>query len=114
MPKVVEYIREDNSSPYKQWFDSLHVQAATKVAIAQVRMELGATSNIKWFGGIGEFRINWGPGLRIYLAKEGEALIILFGGGTKASQQRDIRKAHELFAEYKVRKAEPGNGSVGQ
>lgn len=110
MPRVVEYMRKDDSSPYKRWFDTLPIQAATKVATAQLRMELGNTSNIKWFAGIGEFRIDWGPGYRIYLAKEGDTLIILFGGGIKATQPADIRKAQALFAEYKARKAEPENG----
>jgi putative addiction module killer protein len=46
-------------------------------------MELGNTSSVKWFAGIGEYVIDWGPGYRIYLAKDGESLIVLFGGGTK-------------------------------
>lgn len=67
-------------------------------------MELGNTSNIKWFDGIGENVINWGAGYRIYLAKEGDTLIILFGGGTKRGQQKDIDKAKALYAEYKARR----------
>lgn len=67
-------------------------------------MALGNLSNIKWFDGIGEYRINWGPGYRIYLAKDGDNLIILFGGGTKKRQQLDIDKARELFEEFKARK----------
>ena len=39
-----------------------------------------------------------------YLAKDGETLIVLFGGGTKRGQQRDIDRAKALFAEYKARK----------
>lgn len=102
--KVEEYIREDASNPYKQWFDSLTSQAAAKVTVAKLRMELGNTSSIKWFDGMGEYIIDWGPGYRIYLAKDGETLIVLFGGGTKQRQQRDIDKAKELLAEYKARK----------
>ena len=102
--KVEEYIREDGSNPYKKWFDSLPVQAAAKITVAKARLELGNTSNIKWFSGIGEYQINWGPGYRIYLAKDGEDLIILLGGGTKNRQQSDISKAKELFKEYKNRK----------
>ena len=102
--KVQEYIREDASIPYKQWFDSLSAQAAAKVTVAKLRMELGNTSSIKWFDGMGEYVIDWGPGYRIYLAKDGDTLIVLFGGGTKRGQQRDIDKAKELFAEYKARK----------
>jgi putative addiction module killer protein len=102
--KVEEYVREDASIPYKQWFDGLTHQAAAKVAVAKLRMELGNISSIKWFGGMGEYVIDWGPGYRIYLAKDGDTLIVLFGGGTKRGQQRDIDKAKELLAEYKSRK----------
>ena len=102
--KVEEYLHEYASSPYKIWFDSLPAQAAAKVTVAKLRMELGNTSNIKWFDGMGEYVIDWGPGYRIYLAKKGDTLIILFGGGTKRGQQRDIDKAKVLLAEYKARK----------
>ena len=67
--KVEEYIREDASNPYKQWFDSLSAQAAAKVTVAKLRMELGNTSSIKWFDGMGEYVIDWGPGYRIYPPK---------------------------------------------
>lgn len=82
----------------------LSAQAAVKVTVAKLRMELGNTSSIKWFDGMGEYVIDWGPGYRIYLAKDGDTLIVLFGGGTKRGQQRDIDKAKELLAEYKARK----------
>jgi putative addiction module killer protein len=72
--RVVEYIRADRSNPYRRWFERLDRQAAAKVAMARARLELGHTSAIKWFGGIGEYRIDWGPGYRIYLAKDGERL----------------------------------------
>jgi putative addiction module killer protein len=102
---VVEYIREDESNPYREWFDGLDAQAAAKVATAALRLEMGNTSRVKWIGAIGEYRIDWGPGYRIHMAKDGNALIILFGGGTKRSQRADIRRAEGLFAEYKGRKA---------
>jgi DNA-binding phage protein len=59
-------------------------------------MELGNTSNVKWFSGIGEYVIDWGPGYRFYLAKDGDSLIVLFGGGTKRRQQADIERAKAL------------------
>ncbi|MDI1310072.1 MAG: type II toxin-antitoxin system RelE/ParE family toxin [Methylotenera sp.] len=104
--KVEEYLGYDGTSPYQSWFDSLDAQAAAKVVTAKLRMELGNTSSVKWFDSIGEYVINWGPGYRIYLAKDGETLIILFGGGTKRGQQKDIDRAKELHAEYKLRKKE--------
>ncbi|PHV09566.1 type II toxin-antitoxin system RelE/ParE family toxin [Chitinimonas sp. BJB300] len=110
---VEEYLREDGTNPYKRWFDDLDAPAAAKVAAAKVRLELGNTLSVKWFDGMGEYVIDWGPGYRIYLAKDGDTLIVLFGGGTKRRQQRDIDQAKALHAEYKTRKkagqaAKPG------
>ncbi|MGB8702307.1 MAG: type II toxin-antitoxin system RelE/ParE family toxin [Thermosynechococcaceae cyanobacterium] len=102
--EVREYLREDGVSPYQEWFDALDPMAAAKVAVAKSRLELGNTSKVKWFDGIGEYKIDWGPGYRIYLAQDGKHLIVLFGGGTKKSQQSDIEKAKELYQEYKKRK----------
>ena len=102
--RVEEYVREDGSNPYKRWFDALDPQAAAKITTAKLRMELGNTASVKWFGGIGEYVIDWGPGYRVYLAKDGETLIVLFGGGIKRGQQRDIDQAKVLSAEYKARK----------
>lgn len=61
--KVEEYIAEDGSSPYRDWFDGLQVQAAAKVTTAMLRMEMGNTSSVKWFDGIGEYRIDLGARL---------------------------------------------------
>ena len=94
-----EYVREDGSNPYNKWFDRLDSQSAAKVTTAKLRLALGNTSSVKWFAGMGECVINWGPGYRIYLAKDGETLIVLFGGGTKCGQQRDFDQAKTLLAE---------------
>ena len=103
--RVEEYVRGDGSTPFRQWFDSLDSAAAAKVAVATVRLRQGNTSRVKWFGGIGEYRIDWGPGYRVYLATDGDALIILYGGGTKQTQPKDIERALALHAEFKARKA---------
>ena len=102
---VREYIREDGSSPYTDWFNGLDPYAAAKVTTATVRLGLGNTSNLKRIaGGISEYVVNWGPGYRIYLARKGKDLIILFGGDTKRRQQRDIVTAIALRSEYRARK----------
>jgi putative addiction module killer protein len=102
---VVEYVREDGSNPYRSWFDGLDPHAAAKVTTATLWLEMGNTSRVKWIGAIGEYRIDGGLGYRVYLARDGNALIILFGGGTKRRRPADIRRAEALFAEYKARKA---------
>lgn len=101
---VEEYVRENGTSPFKAWFDRLDHQAAAKVATTLARLGAGNTSTVKWFSGNGEARIDWGPGYRVYLAKDGDTLIILFCGGTKRRQQADIATALALYAEYKARK----------
>ena len=110
--RVQEYVKEDGSNPYQKWFDGLDAIAAAKVTVAKSRFELGNTSNIKWFEGIGEYRIDWGAGYRIYLAQDGNQLIVLFGGGTKKGQQSDIERAKNLHQEYKRRKKEARQASI--
>lgn len=102
--RLEEYIREDGSNPYEAWFNGLDAQAAAKITVAKTRLGLGSTSNIEWFRGIGEYKIDWGPGYRIYLARDGDALIVLFGGSTKKGQQKAIDQAVALHEEYKARK----------
>ncbi|MEP7184210.1 MAG: type II toxin-antitoxin system RelE/ParE family toxin [Rhodanobacter sp.] len=103
--KVEEYIAANGSIPYRDWFDDLHVLAGAKVATAVLRMEMGNTSSVKWFGGIDDYRINWERGYRIYLTRDGDKLILLFTGGKKASQKSDIRRAIQLKDEYRARSA---------
>ena len=82
---------------------------ALRVATALYRMEMGNLSNAKGVGGgVLEYRIDFGPGYRIYFGRDGDALIILLGGGTKARQQRDIEAAVALWREYRRNKRQEG------
>lgn len=103
--QIKELVLADGGSPFAQWFESLEAISAAKVRVAVSRMEQGNFSSVKWFRGIGEFKIDWGPGLRIYLAKDGLKIIVLVGGGTKKRQQQDIEQALALWEDYKRRKA---------
>jgi putative addiction module killer protein len=105
MLQVREYLDESGRSPYSDWFDDLHSPAAAKMALAVFRMEQGNLSNAKSVGaGVYEYRIEFGPGYRIYFGRDGDRLVILLGGGTKKRQQRDIARALGLWQEYKRRK----------
>ena len=46
--------------------------------------------------GVSELRIDFGPGYRVYFVRRGESLAILLGGGDKADQDRDIKRAKAL------------------
>ncbi len=105
--EVREYLTADGSSPYAKWFNDLNAPAAAKVAIALTRIAQGNLSNAKSVGGgLQEYRIDFGPGYRIYFGRDGERLVILLGGGTKKRQSDDIRKARGLWADYRRRKKE--------
>ena len=107
---VREYVDENGTSPYAKWFDSLNAPAAAKVAIAITRMAQGNLSNIKGIGaGVHEYRIDFGPGYRIYFGKDGDRLVILLGGGTQKRQQANIGKAQTVWREYKKRRRQERN-----
>ena len=75
------------------------------MATAAYRMEQGNLSNAKSVGrGIHEFRIDFGPGYRIYFGKDGDQLVIVLAGGTKKRQGTDIELAKEYWRDYKQRK----------
>ena len=103
--KVVEFLEPDGSSPYAKWFARLDAAAAAKVATALYRMEQGNLSNVKPVGqGVAEYRIDFGPGYRIYIGQDGDVLIILLGGGTTKGQNADIQRAQQRWRDYKTRK----------
>lgn len=108
--QINELLLPDGDSPFAEWFGALDALAAAKVRVGVSRMEQGNLSNVEWFRGIGEYKIDWGPRLRVYLARDGLKIIILIGGGTKRRQQQDIDRAVALWEDYKRRKATTKQG----
>jgi putative addiction module killer protein len=71
------------------------------------RIGLGNFSNVKGVGsGVFEYKIDFGPGYRVYFSKDGARLVILLGGGAKKRQQHDIDAALANWQDYKRRKQE--------
>jgi putative addiction module killer protein len=99
------YLAGDGDSPFAHWFSGLDTAAAAKVSVALARLEQGNLSNAKGVGeGVLEYRIDWGPGYRVYFGRDGEILVILLTGGAKKRQQRDIDAAKTMWADYKRRR----------
>jgi putative addiction module killer protein len=102
------YLARDGRSPFEGWFASLDPTARAKVTVAIARLEQGNLSNAKGVGeSVLEYRINFGPGYRVYFGRDGETLVILLTGGTKKRQRRDIGAAIEMWADYRQRKRGP-------
>jgi putative addiction module killer protein len=67
-------------------------------------MGIFRTSN-RSAAGVLEFKIDFGPGYRIYFGRDGERLIILLAGGNKKRQGEDIHLAQLSWKKYRKRKA---------
>jgi putative addiction module killer protein len=99
------YVAGNGSSPFADWFAGLDSVARAKVAVAVVRMEQGNLSRVKAVGGgVLEYKIDFGPGYRVYFGRDGEQLVILLTAGTKRRQQRDIENALSYWQDYKQSK----------
>lgn len=100
-----EYEKESGESPFGTWFAALDANAAARVTVALAKMEGGNFSNVEPVGeGVSEYKIDFGPGYRVYFGMDGQALVILLIGGTKKRQQRDIDTAKSFWSDYKARK----------
>jgi putative addiction module killer protein len=110
------YIGAEGRSPFAKWFEDLDAIAGARVVRALARMEQGNLSSVKSVGErVLEYRIDFGPGYRVYFGRDGEVLVILLTGGTKKRQQRDIETAVMLWRYYKrtrrsVRRSEKHDG----
>jgi putative addiction module killer protein len=101
MIEVREYLQPRGGSPFADWFAILNPKAAAKVATALARLSAGNFSNVKGVGsGVFEYRIDFGPGYRVYFGKDGQHLVIV----------HDVDAAHASWQDYKRRKKEDKYG----
>lgn len=85
---------------FKAWFNALRDDRAKDRIVVRIRrVSLGNFGDVKFFDGIGELRIDYGPGYRLYFVRRGQELVILLAGGDKKSQRRDIKDAIEIAKE---------------
>lgn len=85
---------------FRDWFGELRDRiAARRIAQRIVRIQSGLFGDVKFFNGIGEIRVDHGPGYRVYFVQRGATIIILLCGGDESSQSRDIKKAIAMAKE---------------
>lgn len=102
---IREYLDASGRSPFAHWFEGLNAAAAARVTVGLTRLGRGNFSNVEGVGsGVYELKIDFGPGYRIYLGKDGERIVILLGGSSKKRQGAAITVAQAAWAEYKRRK----------
>lgn len=90
----------EKTEEFDKWLKKLNdLKAKAKVLFRIQKLE-----NDEHFGdfkpvgdGILELRINYAKGYRIYLKENNGKLIILLIGGEKSTQDRDIKKAKQIW-----------------
>jgi putative addiction module killer protein len=85
------------TAEFERWLLRLRDRrAVSAIAIRIARLQAGLFGDAKYFGGIGELRIDLGPGYRVYFVRRGDVVVVLLCGGDKSSQRRDTEYARDL------------------
>ena len=87
------------------WLESLKdLRAKAQIQARMVRVAAGNFGDCKPLrDGVQELRIDYGPGYRVYLSRQGPILVLLLCGGDKADQSRDIERAIDYLNDWKER-----------
>lgn len=99
----IEVVKDERGTvPFEKWFQSLKDKKTRQHILARLeRVKLGNFGDWKSIArGVNEMRIYVGPGYRVYFGRRGAEIVLLLGGGSKSSQERDIKKAVELWNWY--------------
>lgn len=102
-PKEVQfYETPDGKCPSRLWLDSLRDRdARARILVRIRRVEQGNLGNYLTLGkGVGELKIDYGPGYRVYFGQVGSTVVLILCGGNKSTQESDILKAQEYWEEY--------------
>ena len=88
------------STAFDTWLTNLSdSNARARIAARIDRLALGNPGDVKPVGGgVSELRIDYGPGYRVYYARTDRVVYLLLCGGTKATQDVDIKRAIEMTA----------------
>jgi putative addiction module killer protein len=86
---------------FSRWLGGLKDRIAKARIVSRIRRLAhdGHFGDVKYFDGIGEMRIDHGPGYRAYFVMQGETVVFLLCGGDKSSQRRDIERARQMAKE---------------
>ncbi len=91
--------------PLTAWLDALKdLRAKAQIQARMVRVATGNFGDCKPLrNGVQELRIDYGPGYRVYLSRQGPILVLLLCGGDKTDQSGDIDRAIEYLNDWKQR-----------
>jgi putative addiction module killer protein len=84
---------------FAEWLKALADQEGRDAIVARiVRIQSGLLGDFKNLGGkLSEFRVDVGPGYRLYFTMTGREIVLLLKGGDKHNQKFDIERAREMI-----------------
>lgn len=93
----------NRTAAFNEWLAGLKdLKVRAKVIIRMRQAAQGNFGDVKPISdGVSEMRIHFGPGYRVYYAREGRAVYLLLIGGDKSSQKRDIKTAMSMWKQIK-------------
>ena len=105
MIEIFRYQSDDGTEPVTDWLQSLRdKQAQAKIRVRLKRLEAGIFGDCEPVGdGVLELREHLGAGYRVYFGRHGQRIVILLCGGTKKTQNADIKTAKTYWADWKRR-----------
>lgn len=89
----------NQTSEFAEWLRGLSDTKARAKIVARIRRaEMGNFGEYKVLeDGVSELKIDFGPGYRVYFAREGRVVYLLLCGGDKSTQQSDIKRAKAIW-----------------
>jgi len=97
-------LRTEKTSEFDKWIRKLKdLRAKAKILFRIQKIETdGHFGDCKPVGdGISEMRINYAKGYRVYFREKDNKIVVLLIGGDKSTQQKDIKKAKEIWNRIK-------------
>ena len=97
-------LRTEKTIEFDKWIKKLKdLRAKAKILFRIQKIETdGHFGDCKPVGdGISEMRINYAKGYRVYFREKDNKIIVLLIGGDKSTQQKDIKKAKEIWKRIK-------------
>jgi len=99
------YSDSQNRQPLTQWLTDLKdIRARAQIRARLARVGAGNLGDCKPLrDGVQELRIDYGPGYRVYLSRQGPVMVLLLCGSDKGDQNRTIKQAIEYLNDWKQR-----------
>ena len=94
----------EKTSEFDKWFRKLKDRTAKAKILLRIQRieENGNFGDCEPVGnGLSELRIHYAKGYRVYLKENNGNYVILIAGGDKSTQEKDIKKAKQLWNELK-------------